>query len=106
MVIVLALTISANGVPAEELVSVVEPELPRPPAVVALGAPAAPVLPDVLAEPLLVPETLVVEPADTPSPCERPAVETMVPLIGAYSLVSASAVLALSTPCSALSTAA
>jgi hypothetical protein len=103
MVIVLELTISTKGVPEEELVPVVEPELPRPPAVVA--AAVLEVL-DVLEELLLAPETLDVEPAETESPLERPAVEMIVPLIGAYSLVSASAVLALWTLCSALSTAA
>jgi hypothetical protein len=102
MVIVLELTISTNGVPAEELVPVVVLELPRPPAVV------APLVLDVLVldELLLVPETLEVEPAETESPLERPAVEAIVPLIGAYSLVSANADLALWTLCSALSTAA
>jgi hypothetical protein len=86
MVIVLELTISTKGVPDEELVLVVEPELPSPPAVVAPAVPPVPAVPDaleVLDELLLVPETLVVEPTETESPLERPAVETIVPLIGA-----------------------
>jgi hypothetical protein len=80
MVIVLELTISTKGVPEEELVPVVDPELPRPPAVV---APAVPAVLDVLEELLLAPETLEVEPAETESPLERPAVEMIVPLVGA-----------------------
>jgi hypothetical protein len=82
IVIVLELTISANGVddvPAEELVPVVEPEPPRLPADVE-PVPAADVLDELVvpAEP-----ALEVVPAETASPLERPAIETTVPLVGA-----------------------
>jgi hypothetical protein len=58
---------------------VVEPELPRPPAVV----PDVPEVLDPLVEVLLVPETLEVVPAETESPLDNPAVEAIVPLTGA-----------------------
>ncbi|HWE11073.1 MAG TPA: hypothetical protein VG325_17125 [Solirubrobacteraceae bacterium] len=86
MVSVLELTISANGaddVPDDELVPVLELEPPRLPAVA-----APPVLPPVLEElvelPLVLEElALDVEPAETVSPTERPAIEAIVPLVGA-----------------------
>jgi len=72
------------------------PEPPRPPAVV----PDEPVVeePDD-EEPV---EVLEVDPAETASPGERLASDTIVPLIGAYNFVCASAVLALCTFASAL----
>jgi hypothetical protein len=88
MVIVLELTISANGVddvPDEELVPVVELELepPRLPAVVAPPAPP-PVLDELVELPPVLDEpALEVEPAETVSPTDRPAIETIVPLVGA-----------------------
>lgn len=103
------LTISANGelelpeveedeLPEAELPELDDevPELPRLPAVV----PEEPLEeePDD-EEPL---EALDVDPAETASPGERLATETIVPLIGEYSLVFVSAVLALFTFASAL----
>jgi hypothetical protein len=104
IVIVLVLTISANG--ELELAEVVEElEPPRPPAVV----PAVPAV-DELDEDVLLDveavEALAVDPAETESPGERLASDTIVPVIGAYSLVAASAVFAVLTLASALYTAA
>jgi hypothetical protein len=75
----LVLTISTKGVLDEEVAVVLEPELPRPPAVV---PDVAEVL-DPLAELLLVSGTLEVVAAETESPWDSPAVETIVPLTGA-----------------------
>jgi hypothetical protein len=108
---VLELTISANG----ELVLVdddpdeVELLEPRLPAEVPEGAPVdEPDDAEVPVEPVDVadPEAFPVLPADTLSPGERLATDAIVPLIGAYSFVSLSAVCALSTLACALSTAA
>jgi hypothetical protein len=97
IVSVLVLTISANADVVELLDDELEPRLP----LVAL----APLLDD---PDELDPEPLVVELpvllAVTVSPRERLSSETTVPTVGEYSLVSASAVLALSTDSSALYT--
>jgi hypothetical protein len=58
---------------------VLEPELPRPPAVV----PDVPEALDPLVEVLLVPETLEVVPAEIESPLDSPDMEAIVPLTGA-----------------------
>ena len=108
IVILLVLTISANELelpevedelPEAELPEVEDeevPEPPRPPAVV----PEEPVAeePDD-EEPV---DELEVDPAETASPGERLASDTIVPLIEAYNFVRASAVLALCTFASAL----
>jgi hypothetical protein len=113
IIIVPVLTISAKDEP--ELPDVEDVELPEAelPELEAL-APEPPRLPAVApVEPLddepdeeVPPDEPDVDPADTESPGERLASETIVPLIGAYSLVSARAVLAVCTPASALYTAA
>jgi hypothetical protein len=72
--------------------------------------PEPPRLPAVVPEEVLeeepddeeLPEVLEVDPAETALPAERLASETIVPLVGAYSLVRASAVVALCTLASAL----
>jgi hypothetical protein len=108
IVMVLVLTISANG--ELEPVEVEEDEVPEPPRPPALAPAALPVegLDD---DPVLdvedaEAEALEVAPADTESPGERLASDTIVPLIGAWSSVAESAVLALLTLASALYTAA
>ncbi|HEY1522786.1 MAG TPA: hypothetical protein VGF70_07210 [Solirubrobacteraceae bacterium] len=105
IVIELVLTISANGVAEAEEEEEEALEPPRLPAVVPLVVPVEELDED---PPLDVedPEALEVEPADTVSPGERPDSDTIVPLIGADSVVSASAVLALLTFAWALYTAA
>jgi multidrug efflux pump subunit AcrA (membrane-fusion protein) len=85
---VLVLTISANGELALPDADVDEVEVldpPRLPVVVPEEPPAEDPVEDEL--PLEVPDidALPVEPADTASPGERPASDTIVPLIGAYS---------------------
>jgi hypothetical protein len=113
IVIVPVLTISANDeleLPEVEDEELPEAELPE----LEVLAPDAPRLPAVVPdEPLddepeedVPPDPLEVDPADTASPGERLASETIVPLIGAYSLVLARAVLAVCTLASALYTAA
>jgi hypothetical protein len=83
IVIVLVLTISANGeVEPAEFEADVELEPPRLPAVVPLG----PFVEELDDDPLLGVvdvEALAVDPADTESPRERLASDTIVPLIGA-----------------------
>jgi hypothetical protein len=112
IVIVPVLTISVNGelvLPDDEEDEVEVPEPPRLPVVVPEELPVEdPDEDEVPLDPLDVAdvEALPVEPADTASPGERAASDTIVPLIGAYSLVSLSAVCALSTLACALSTAA
>jgi hypothetical protein len=103
--IVLLFTISANGDAPDVDEEDEEPELPRPPAVVPAVVPVVDVaeLPLFDAEDV---EAVPVEPDDTLPPAVMPASDTTVPLIGAYSFVPASAVLALSTLAWALSTAA
>jgi hypothetical protein len=104
IVILLVLTISANGeVEPVEVEEDEELELPRLPAVVAVGLLVEEVVDDPVPEVVDV-DALEVEPADTESPGERFASDTIVPLIGAYSLVAASALLALLTLASALYT--
>jgi hypothetical protein len=107
-------TISANG--ELELLEVEEDEPPE----AELPEPEEDELPELPRLPAVVPEELLeeepddeepvdgldVDPAETPSPGERLASETIVPLVGAYSLMFASAVLALFTFASALYTAA
>jgi hypothetical protein len=88
MVMVLELTISANGVddvPDEELEPLVELEPPRLPALVAPAPPPVLDEPVELVElpPVLEALALEVEPAETASPTERPAIEAIVPLVGA-----------------------
>jgi hypothetical protein len=80
--------------PLEELE--LDPEVPRPPAVV----PEEPL--EVEPEEDPVEDALEVDPAETESPGERLARDTIVPLDGAWSLVSARAVSALLTLASAL----
>jgi hypothetical protein len=113
IVIVPVLTISANA--ELELPEVEEDELPEAelPELEEDEVPEAPRLPAVVPEePLEAPdaeepvEGLDVDPEETASPGERLASETIVPAVGAYSLVLASAVLALRTFPSALYTAA
>jgi hypothetical protein len=110
IVIVPVLTISAKDEPElpdvedEELPEVELPALaPEPPRLPAV-APVEPL--DDEPEEEVPPDELEVDPADTASPGERLASETIVPLIGAYSLVLARAVLAVCTLASALYTAA
>ncbi len=93
IVIVPASTISANA----ELEVDEDDELPRLPAVV-------PVPPDAELDEDPLAATLDVVPADIESPGNEPDSDTIVPLLGAYSLVSASASFALRTFASALST--
>jgi hypothetical protein len=111
-VIVPVSTISANGLlelPEPEPLEpedpdpeepVPEPELEPPPRLPAVALPALPP-PPLPVEPedpdALLLEALEFEPAETLSPGERLASETIVPLVGAYSLVSASAVWAFCT---------
>jgi hypothetical protein len=110
IVIVRVLTISANGeleLPddEEDELEVVEPRLPA-------VAPEEPVVGD--ADEAEVPleldvpdaDALPVVPADTVSPGDTLARDTIVPLFGAYSLVLLSAACAVSTFACALSTAA
>jgi hypothetical protein len=113
IVIVRVLTISANGelvlAPDDEEDDVELLEPPTLPAVVPVEPPVEePVEDEVPVDALEVPdvEALPVEPADTVSPGDRLASDTIVPLIGAYSLVLLCALSALSTPACALSTAA
>jgi hypothetical protein len=95
----LVLTISANAElePLDEPLDDEDPlEPPRLPAVALPPAVALALLEDVPDdEPL--PDAVDVEPADTVSPGERLASETIVPLVGAVSLVFASAVSAFRT---------
>jgi hypothetical protein len=101
IVIVPVLTISANG-ELEPLEPGDELELPRLPAVAdPPAAPPAPAPDEVLDDELLLEEAEVVEPALTWSPGTRVASDTIVPLTGAYSFVSASACSALWTLASA-----
>jgi hypothetical protein len=103
---VLVLTISAKGeVELAEVDEDEEPELPRLPAAVPVGLLVEELDDDPLFDVVDV-EALEFDPADTLSPGERLATDTIVPLIGAYSLVAASAVWALLTLASALYTAA
>ena len=94
IVIVLASTISTNGVleeplPDEDEDAVEEPPEPRPPAAVAPPAAAPePLELDPLLEEELAAEP--VDPAETVSPGASPAIETIVPLAGAYRLHLAS----------------
>jgi hypothetical protein len=109
IVILPVLTISANG---ELELPEVEDVLPEAelPELDAEPVPEPPRLPAVVPEEVLeeepddeeLPEVLEVDPAETASPAERLASETIVPLVGAYSLVRASAVVALCTLASAL----
>ena len=96
IVIELLLTISANGAAEAEEEEDEEVEPPRLPAVVPLELPVAELDEDPLLD-VEDPEALEVDPADTALPGERPESDTIVPLIGADSVVSASAVLALLT---------
>jgi hypothetical protein len=104
--IVLVLTISANGeLELPEVDEEDEPELPRPPAVV----PPVPPVEELDDDPVVDVEdaaALEVDPAVTELPGTRLESDTIVPLIGAYSLVFASAVLAVLTLAWALYTAA
>jgi hypothetical protein len=93
IVIVPASTISANA----ELEVDEDDELARLPAVV-------PVPPDAELDEDTLAATLDVVPADIESPGNEPDSDTIVPLLGAYSLVSASASFALRTFAFALST--
>jgi hypothetical protein len=109
IVIVPVLTICANGELAlpdddEDELEVLEP--PRLPAAVPEAPP--PEDPDEDEVPLDVPDAnaLPLEPADTVSPGERLANDTIVPLIGAYSFMSLRAVCAFCTLACAPSTAA
>ena len=85
------LTISANG----ELDPLLDDELdpPRLPAVAA--PPARPLPPDEELDDELELDALELEPADTESPGNRLAIEAIVPVVGAKSLVSLSAAWAL-----------
>jgi hypothetical protein len=103
------LTISAN--PELELVDeALEPELdaeldpvPDPPSPPAVAEPPPAVEPEPLElEDVPLEAAVEVDPADTESPGERLASETIVPLVGASSRVCARAVWALRTPASAL----
>jgi hypothetical protein len=108
IVIDLVLTISANG-ELELLLLVEDDDELEPPRLPAVVPPVVPPVVEVEEEPLpaaLDVEALDVDPADTVSPGERLESDTIVPLIGAYSFVSESAVLALLTLASALYTAA
>jgi hypothetical protein len=93
IVIVPVLTISANDEldePPDDEAD--EPEPPRLPAVAMPPAnPPPPPEEDELDDELL-PEAVELDPADTESPGSKPASEAIVPLVGAYSLVSFSAV--------------
>jgi hypothetical protein len=107
IVIVPVLTISANDEldePPDEDEDELDP--PRLPAVdVPPATPPPPPDEDELDDELLL-AALEVDPADTESPGSRLASDAIVPLVGAYSLVSFSAVWALRTLASALKTAA
>jgi hypothetical protein len=81
MVILLVLTISANGeLELPELEDDEELEPPRLPAVAPLWPPVDEVDEDPVVEDA---EALEVDPAETGSPAERLARDTIVPLIGA-----------------------
>lgn len=98
-------TISANG--ELELLDEDDDELEPPRLPADAEPPAAPPVPvpeEELDEELELLLALPVEPADTASPGERLASDTIVPLVGAYSLVLLRAVWALLTLTSALST--
>ncbi|MGZ6622111.1 MAG: hypothetical protein ACXVHD_21015 [Solirubrobacteraceae bacterium] len=100
IVILLVFTISANEVdPPDELEEPEEPEPPRLPAVVPV-----PPLAEELDEDVLLELLDDVEPPVTESPGWRLASDTILPLIGAYSFVFASACSALCTLALALST--
>jgi hypothetical protein len=83
IVIVLVLTISAKGeVELPEVDEDEEPELPRLPAAVPVGL-LVEELDEVPLLDVVDVEALEVDPADTLSPGERLATDTIVPLIGA-----------------------
>ena len=95
IVIVLVLTISANGELALPDDAEDDVEVPEPPTLPVVPEELPAEDPDEVEVPLDPLDVVVaaspVDPADTVSPGERPASDTIVPLTGAYSFVAFSA---------------